>query len=73
MQAYKGINNFYANVILVLHNDLIVGSLLYVIQKEAKGVWVICHLDLSSCGGPLALDNNLEIIDILLQNTKGHR
>lgn len=70
MQAYKGINNFYANVILVLHNDLIVGSLLYVIQKEAKGVLGYLSSRSIVMGGPLALDNNLEIIDILLQEYK---
>jgi len=70
LQAYKGINNFKAEVICVVKQNVIIGILLYVIQKEGKGILSVLLSRSIIMGGPLAIDNDLKVIDLLLKEYK---
>lgn len=64
------IQNFQPNAILATENNEIVGSLVYIIQQEAKGVLGIFSSRSIIMGGPLVFDNNLDVLDLLLKEYK---
>ena len=65
--VYRRIPNFVPSVIIVKEQDEIVGCLSSVIQKEGKGVVGFMTERSIVMGGPLARNNDLEIISLLLQ------
>lgn len=65
--AYKKIPTFEPIVIIVKKEDTIVGCLTAIIQKQYKGVLGIITSRAIIQGAPLAYNNDLEIIDILLK------
>lgn len=69
-QVFKEIQNFQSNAIIAIENDEIIGSLVYIIQKEAKGILGILSSRSIIMGGPLVLNNDLDVLNALLNEYK---
>lgn len=68
--AYSNIKNFQPKIIVITRNNNVVGSLVYIIQQESSGVLKFLSSRSIIMGGPLAEDNDLEIIDLILSEYK---
>lgn len=69
-ETYEKIANFTPNFIVVKEENAVVGCLVSVIQKEAKGFLGKLTSRSIIMGGPLAKDNDLEIISLLIEEYK---